>query len=59
MSQEDQETPLPLGIGCLSDHDDLIDQIPTPTTPNPVIEHLHPPTSNNVDFATIKIPKFA
>ena len=41
MSQEEQETPLPLGIGCLSDHDSLIDQIPTPTTPNPEIERVN------------------
>ena len=39
MSQEEQETPLSLGIGCLSDHDSLIDQIPTPTTPNPEIDN--------------------
>ena len=36
MSQEEYDTPLPLGIGCIPDHDSLIDQIPTPTTPNPI-----------------------
>ena len=41
MSQEEQETRLPLGIGCLSDHDSLIDQNPTPSTPNPEIELLN------------------
>ena len=40
MSQEEYDTPLPLGIGCIPDHDSLIDQIPTPTTPNPEIELL-------------------
>ena len=39
MSQEEQEAHLPLSIGCLSDHDSLIDQIPTPTTPNPEIDN--------------------